>query len=92
MSAAWAVPSLFVLVVIVEGIRLWKEGAFYPGQSREKPVKIPFILHGGVVAGDLFLLPDAFHQWLPQMQVGLWRSVGFFVTALGITWIAHRAW
>ena len=97
MSLALEVLLLFVFAVVLEGISSWSERTFYPGQSREKSVNLPFLFHGGVVVGDLVLLPYAFYLWSPQMHivmmhVSLWINLILFVSAIGITWVAHRAW
>lgn len=97
MNAWFEVLRMFILMtfvsmVVLEGALSSKERTFHPGQYRKGFIKLPFVFHGGVVIGDLVLLPYAFYQWLPQMQISPWQLVGFFVAALWITWAAHRAW
>jgi hypothetical protein len=91
---SWVVVflSLSVTTVVVEGVLSWNEGTFWPHQVGGKAVKLPFILHGGVVLGDLILLPYAFSFWASELRIPLWLWGALFFLALWITWLCHRAW
>ncbi len=81
-----------VFVVLLEGLASWSEKTFWPRQRGGPPIKLPFVWHGGVVVGDLILLPYLFGLWAPRFQIPMWLWIIFFPVALVITWYCHRAW
>lgn len=92
MEFSWIAAWAMALIVILEGIFSWTEKTFWPGQRGGKPIKLPFVFHGGVVVGDLILLPYAYGIWNHRVQVPVWLWVAFSFLALMITWQCHRAW
>lgn len=92
MEFSWPVSLISALVVVCEGAVSWSEKTFWPGQKGGKPIKLPFVLHGGVVIGDLFLLSYTYGIWAAYLHVPPWLWIIFFFVSLGITWFCHRAW
>lgn len=92
MESSWIVALASVLIVSCEGIASWTEKTFWPGQQGGKPIKLPFVLHGGVVIGDLILLSYAYGIWVPHLEISARLWVILFPIALWITWKCHRAW
>jgi hypothetical protein len=80
-----------VLVVFYEGVLSFSDQTFWPGQDKNKLIKLPFVYHGGVW-GDLLILPYLFGIWVPQMSVPWWLWIGFFPVAFVITWYCHKTW
>lgn len=67
---AWELALLSAGVVVVEGFFSWLEATFWFGQEfGQRNLKLPFLLHGGVVVGDLILLPYAFFIWVLYLNV-----------------------
>jgi hypothetical protein len=87
MEYSW----LWVMVVVIEGVFSWCEGTFWFNR-RYPALKLPFLLHGGVVVGDLILLPYVFGMWESYFQIPVWLWGIIFFISLGITWFCHRAW
>lgn len=84
---------LGAFIVVVEGFLSWLEGTFWFRQKfGNRNLKLPFLLHGGVVVGDFILLPLAFFLWAPYLEVPMWLWVTFFFVSFIITWLCHRGW
>ncbi len=93
MDFSWMIVVLAAqAIVIFEGKLSLDEGTFWPHQAGGTPVNLPFVWHGGVVVGDLILLPHAFGLWWPHMEVPVWLWAVMLPLALWITWACHRAW
>lgn len=90
---AWELALLSAGVVVAEGFFSWLEATFWFGQEfGQRNLKLPFLLHGGVVVGDLILLPYAFFIWVLYLNVPIWLWITFLVVSLIITWFRHRGW
>jgi hypothetical protein len=88
----WIPAFVSVMVVIWEGTASWKEKTFAPFQKNCRKIKLFFIFHGGVVAGDLFILSYLYCIWAGHFSIPWWLWVEFFPISFAITWKCHRAW
>ncbi|MDD5396989.1 MAG: hypothetical protein PHW24_02935 [Candidatus Moranbacteria bacterium] len=83
---------MLVSLVFIGGICSLVEGTFYPGQSTDNKIKLWFVLHGGVVFGDLILIPLAVWMWYESINFSLGRLLITCPLAIAITWFCHRGW
>jgi len=92
MEDSFWVAMVLVCVVIIEGVKSWREGTFYFNQTSGKEIKLPFIMHWGVVIGDLILIPLAVSLGWLFMECSLSALFIFFVVAFLLTLVCHFAW
>ncbi|HEX8974654.1 MAG TPA: hypothetical protein VF817_04175 [Patescibacteria group bacterium] len=91
-SFVWQPAFVAIMVVIVEGICSWSKKTFWPNHKGGPVIKLPFVYHGGVIVGDLIILPYLFGIWWQYFHVKVLDWAILLVVSVIITWIAHRAW
>lgn len=92
MQISWAAINISVAVVLFEGILSFFEETFWFSQKVGERIKLPFLMHGGVVVGDLIIFSYLFGIWIPQLVVPWWLWIVFFPVSLVITWYCHKGW
>ena len=84
---------LSVFVVVIEGLASWREKTFSPFQRGGcKKIKLYFLYHGAVVAGDLIILSCLFGIWFNHYSIPWSVWLIFFLISLFITWKCHQGW
>jgi len=85
-------PVVSLMLVVIEGFFSQAEKTFWPNQEGGPKIKLPFILHGGVVVGDFFILSYLYGIWFHNISIPCWAWIILFFIAAPITWLCHKGW
>lgn len=86
----WSIYFLTIGAVLLEVFFAWKEKTLWPNQ--DKKISLPLFKHGGIVIGDLLLLPVFNAIVTPFFHFHFWLYVFFGLVAFSLTWFLHRMW